>query len=72
MAFILVTLCCTFAALGSFLFGYDSGVISISIKQDAFQAHFGSPRLSDAASGGIISSYIGKEPGLLSRTSFLG
>lgn len=62
MPFILVTLCCTFAALGSFLFGYDSGIISSSIQQDAFQTRFGSPGLSDAASGGIISSYIGKSP----------
>jgi len=59
MAFILVTLCCVFAALGSFLFGYDSGVISSSIEQDAFLDRFGSPTLSDAASGGIISSYTG-------------
>lgn len=59
MSYILVTLCCTFAALGSFLFGYDSGVISSSIEQDAFLDYFGSPGLSDAASGGIISSYTG-------------
>lgn len=59
MAFILATLCCVFAALGSFLFGYDSGVISSSIEQDAFLDRFGSPDLSDAASGGIISSYTG-------------
>ena len=59
MAFILVTLCCIFTALGSFLFGYDSGVISSSIEQDAFLDRFGSPTLSDAASGGIISSYTG-------------
>lgn len=59
MAFLLVTLCCVFAALGSFLFGYDSGVISSSIEQDAFLDRFGSPTLSDAASGGIISSYTG-------------
>ncbi|OOQ87894.1 hexose carrier protein [Penicillium brasilianum] len=59
MPYFLVTLCCTFAALGSFLFGYDSGVISSSIEQDAFLNYFGSPGLSDAASGGIISSYTG-------------
>ncbi|KAJ5541463.1 hypothetical protein N7494_006539 [Penicillium frequentans] len=59
MAYVLVTLCCAFAALGSFLFGYDSGVISSSIEQNAFLAKFGSPSLSDAASGGIISSYTG-------------
>jgi hypothetical protein len=59
MSYLLVTLCCAFAALGSFLFGYDSGVISSSIEQDAFLRYFGSPGLSDAASGGIISSYTG-------------
>ena len=59
MTFIIVTLCCTFAALGSFLFGYDSVVISSSIEQDAFLHKFGSPVLSDALSGGIISSYTG-------------
>ncbi|CAL5867582.1 uncharacterized protein PFLUO_LOCUS1801 [Penicillium psychrofluorescens] len=59
MAFTLVTLCCAFAALGSFLFGYDSGVISSSISQDAFLRQFGSPGLSDAITGGLISSYTG-------------
>jgi Sugar (and other) transporter. len=60
MTFYFVTFCCAFAALGSFLFGYDSGVISSSIEQDAFLRQFGSPTLSDAVAGGIISSYIGK------------
>lgn len=59
MPFVLVTLCCAFAGLGSFLVGYDSGVISSSIEQDAFLKRFGSPGSSDAASGGIISSYTG-------------
>ena len=59
MAFALVTICCAFVALGSFLFGYDSGIISSSIEQDAFLQKFGSPGLSDAASGGIISAYTG-------------
>lgn len=60
MAFGLVTFCCAFAALGSFLFGYDSGVIASSIEQKAFLSRFGSPSLSDAAAGGIISSYTGE------------
>jgi hypothetical protein len=60
MAFYLVIFCCVFAALGSFLFGYDSGVISSSIEQDAFLRRFGSPDVSDAAAGGIISSYTGE------------
>ncbi|KGO42094.1 Major facilitator superfamily domain, general substrate transporter [Penicillium expansum] len=59
MTFYLVTFCCAFAALGSFLFGYDSGVISSSIEQEAFVRQFGSPTLSDAIAGSIISSYIG-------------
>ena len=62
MAYVLVTLCCAFVALGSFLFGYDSGVISSSIEQGAFLDRFGSPYLSDAASGGIISSHPGIYP----------
>lgn len=57
MVFLLVTLCCTFAALGSFLFGYDMGVISSSIKQPDFLEHFNHP--SDAATGGIVASYTG-------------
>lgn len=60
MTFYLVTFCCAFAALGSFLFGYDSGVISSSIEQEAFLRRFGSPALSDAVAGGIISSYTGE------------
>lgn len=60
MTFVLVTFCCVFSALGSFLFGYDSGVISSSIEQEAFLHRFGSPGLSDAAAGGIISSYTGE------------
>ncbi|KAJ5774023.1 hypothetical protein N7457_008919 [Penicillium paradoxum] len=54
-----VTFYCAFAALGSFLLGYDSGVIISSIEQEAFLHRFGSPYLSGAAAGGIISSYIG-------------
>jgi hypothetical protein len=60
MTFFLVTICCAFAALGSFLFGYDSGVISSSVEQEAFLRQFGSPTLSDTASGVITSSYIGE------------
>ncbi|KAB8072996.1 general substrate transporter [Aspergillus leporis] len=57
MAFCLVTLCCFFASLGSFLFGYDSGVISSTLVQTDFQNRFNSP--SDAATGGIVASYNG-------------
>ncbi|KAL1986298.1 hypothetical protein VTN96DRAFT_6666 [Rasamsonia emersonii] len=58
MAYLLVSFCCAYVALGSFLFGYDSGVISSSIAQPAFVAKFGGS-LTDAATGGIVSSYTG-------------
>lgn len=67
MAYVLVTLCCAFAALGSFLFGYDSGAIASSIEQDALLVRFGSPGLSDAVINGIISSYIGICPHMAQR-----
>ncbi|GFF43538.1 high-affinity glucose transporter [Aspergillus udagawae] len=57
MTFLLVTLCCILATLGSFLFGYDSGVIGSTLEQEAFVHHFHHP--SDAATGGIVSSYNG-------------
>ncbi|QQK41065.1 Major facilitator superfamily domain, general substrate transporter [Penicillium digitatum] len=59
MTFYLATFCCAFAALGSFLFGFDSGIISSSIEQEAFLRQFGSPTLSGAATGSILSSYLG-------------
>lgn len=58
MSFHRVTFYCAFAALGSFLAGYDSSVIGSSIKQDAFLVRFG--HLSTAAVGGIVSSYTGE------------
>lgn len=61
MAYLLVSFCCAYVALGSFLFGYDSGVISSSIAQTAFVAEFGGS-LTDAATGGIVSSYTGLLP----------
>ncbi|RLL92915.1 hypothetical protein CFD26_100071 [Aspergillus turcosus] len=57
MTCILVTLCCILATLGSFLFGYDSGVIGSTLEQEAFLHYFHHP--SDAATGGIVSSYNG-------------
>lgn len=57
MAYYLVTLCCVFTTLGSFLFGYDSGVISSTLDQEDFQNRFNHP--SDAATGGIVASYNG-------------
>jgi sugar porter (SP) family MFS transporter len=56
---LILTFCCVFAALGSFLFGYDSGIIGSVIAIPAFQAHFGHGKLSDNATGGIVSAYTG-------------
>jgi sugar porter (SP) family MFS transporter len=47
----------TFACVGSFLFGYDSGVITNVIAQEHFIARFNAP--SSAEQGGIVSSYTG-------------
>ncbi|RAL15359.1 sugar porter family MFS transporter [Aspergillus homomorphus CBS 101889] len=55
--YLLVTTCCLFATLGSFLFGYDAGVISTVIDQETFKRRFHNP--SDAATGGIVASYNG-------------
>jgi sugar porter (SP) family MFS transporter len=55
----IVTFCCVFAALGSFLFGYDSGIIVSSIAVPDFEAQIGHGRLSDNAAGGIVSAYTG-------------
>jgi hypothetical protein len=60
MVYLLVTLCCVFASLGSFLFGYDAGVISSTIEQSAFLNRFSDP--SDSAIGGIVASYNGTSP----------
>ncbi|KAI8653962.1 hypothetical protein LRP88_01999 [Fusarium phalaenopsidis] len=44
-----VAYCAAFAALGGFLFGYDQGVVSVTLVMDEFLNRF--PEVSDEASG---------------------
>jgi hypothetical protein len=46
-----------FLAVGGFLFGYDSGIISSSIVLPNFEAYFNNP--NDDIVGGIVSSFQG-------------
>ncbi|KAH6674947.1 general substrate transporter [Halenospora varia] len=46
-----------FLAIGGFLFGYDSGVITSTIGQPTFLDEFGSPNSSQI--GGIVSGFTG-------------
>ncbi|KFZ09049.1 hypothetical protein V502_08982 [Pseudogymnoascus sp. VKM F-4520 (FW-2644)] len=46
-----------FLAIGGFLFGYDSGVITSTIGQETFIDYFGNPNASET--GGIVSSFTG-------------
>lgn len=56
---LIVIFCCVFASLGSFLFGYDSGIIGSVIAIPAFVAYIADGNLSDSATGGIVSAYTG-------------
>ncbi|KAJ7578176.1 general substrate transporter [Mycena floridula] len=59
-----------FASIGSFLFGYDTGIITTSIAHTSFKTYMGNP--NDAMTGAIVSSYIGGETiGAIIQT-FLG
>ncbi|KAL4862994.1 hypothetical protein BDV12DRAFT_206854 [Aspergillus spectabilis] len=46
-----------FLAVGGFLFGYDSGIITSTISLDTFRDYFGNP--SSTVTGGIVSSFQG-------------
>ncbi|KAH8896279.1 sugar transporter [Thozetella sp. PMI_491] len=70
MGRLLVTSCAAFAALGGFLFGYDSGIISSTIAQPQFVEYFQAP--SDAQTGGIVSAFQGKCGAILGCLSVSG
>ncbi|KAF8589342.1 general substrate transporter [Ramaria rubella] len=46
-----------FAAIGSFLFGYDSGIISSILTLNQFNEHFHNP--SKALTGAVVSTFTG-------------
>ncbi|KAK9319695.1 general substrate transporter [Lipomyces orientalis] len=46
-----------FLAIGGFLFGYDSGIITSTIGQPVFVEYFGTP--DAATTGGIVSGFTG-------------
>lgn len=46
-----------FLALGGFLFGYDSGIITSTIALPSFVSYFNEP--SDTVTGGIVSAFQG-------------
>ncbi|KAK7955611.1 general substrate transporter [Apiospora aurea] len=46
-----------FLAIGGFLFGYDSGIITSTIALDTFRAYFSAP--SETVTGGIVSAFQG-------------
>ncbi|CAK7228673.1 hypothetical protein SEUCBS140593_006991 [Sporothrix eucalyptigena] len=53
----LVIFSAIFSAIGGFLFGYDSGIISSTVAQPQFIDYFDEP--SNAQTGGIVSAYQG-------------
>ncbi|KAK0476497.1 general substrate transporter [Armillaria novae-zelandiae] len=59
----------TFAGLGSFLFGYDTGIITTSIAHQSFKDYMGNPNA--AATGAIVATYIaGEAVGAITQSIF--
>ncbi|RPD59657.1 general substrate transporter [Lentinus tigrinus ALCF2SS1-6] len=49
----------TFCAIGSFLFGYDSGIIASVITFDSFKEFINNPGNYDSLSGAVVSTFTG-------------
>ncbi|RDX57036.1 general substrate transporter [Lentinus brumalis] len=49
----------TFCAIGSFLFGYDSGIIASIITFDSFKSFISNPGSYDSLSGAVVSTFTG-------------
>ncbi|KAG7444779.1 general substrate transporter [Guyanagaster necrorhizus] len=64
-----VIILAVFAGLGSFLFGYDTGIITTSTAHQSFKTYMGKPNA--AATGAIVSTYIaGEAIGAISQSLF--
>ncbi|KAF7557072.1 hypothetical protein G7Z17_g895 [Cylindrodendrum hubeiense] len=63
-----VALCASFSAIGGLLFGYDQGVISVTLVMDQFLERF--PEVSDGASG--AGFYKGLMTAMITLGAFLG
>ncbi|KAI0077861.1 general substrate transporter [Panus rudis PR-1116 ss-1] len=48
-----------FASIGSFLFGYDSGIIASVITFDSFKSFINNPGNYDSLSGAVVSTFTG-------------
>ncbi|KAJ5554611.1 hypothetical protein N7513_004570 [Penicillium frequentans] len=57
MAKITTLLSAVFLAIGGFLFGYDSGIVTSTIGQTQFIEYFSNP--NDTVTGGIVSAFQG-------------
>ncbi|KAH8675185.1 putative MFS monosaccharide transporter [Ilyonectria robusta] len=63
-----VALCASFSAIGGLLFGYDQGVISVTLVMDEFLNRF--PEVSDSASG--AGFYKGLMTAMITLGAFIG
>ncbi len=57
MGKVLTIISAIFLAVGGFLFGYDSGIITSTISLPTFKAYFNNP--DSTTDGGIVSAFQG-------------